>query len=145
MYNFGGGAPYATAVQNAYSTLLTKPGQRLQTPASRCCNRACRRAAFQLIGGVSYLGPANISNWTQGTNRFLPNVSVGLRDQTAKTVLRAGTGWHSDTFNSMNSRPGQNGYSQSTSTILTKRQRPDLLLRRQQRLHAGILPERPTP
>ena len=37
----------------------------------------------------------------------------------SKTVLRAGTGWHSDTYNSMNSRPGQNGYSQSTSTILT--------------------------
>src|SRR5208337_3188457 len=74
-------------------------------------------SAFQVVGGVSYMGQ-QYSNFTQGTNRFLPNVSV-VYQINSKTVLRAGTGWHSDTFNVMNTRPGQNGYSQATNTILT--------------------------
>jgi len=116
MYNFGAVPPYATAVQNAYSTLLSNPANA-SNAAVQMLQQGMPASGFQVVGGVSYLGQ-QYSNWTQGTNRFLPNVSV-VYQINSKTVLRAGTGWHSDTFNSMNSRPGQNGYSQSTSTILT--------------------------
>ena len=34
-------------------------------------------------------------------------------------MLRIGTGWFSDTYNVMNTRPGQNGYNQTTSTTIT--------------------------
>jgi hypothetical protein len=116
MYNFGAVPPYGTAVQNAYSTMLSSPANA-SNAAVQTLAQAMPASAFQVVGGVSYLGQ-QYSNWTQGTNRFLPNVSV-VYEINSKTVLRAGTGWHSDTFNSMNSRPGQNGYSQATNTILT--------------------------
>jgi hypothetical protein len=116
MYNFGAVPPYATAVQNAYATMLSNPANA-SNAAVQMLAQGMPASAFQVVGGVSYLGQ-QYSNWTQGTKRFLPNVSV-VYQINSKTVLRAGTGWHSDTFNIMNTRPGMNGYSQSTSTILT--------------------------
>ncbi len=101
-YNFSYVPPYAQAVQAAYAA---SPNSNL--PAS----------SFTVAGGVNYLG-LNYPNWTDGTNRLLPNVSTVYAFNT-KTVLRIGYGWFSDTFNSMNSRPGMNGYSQSTSTSVT--------------------------
>ena len=71
-------------------------------------------SAITVAGGVNYLGK-DYNNWTDGTNRVLPNASV-VYSWDAKTVIRAGYGWYSDTFNDFNSRPGQNGYSQTTTT-----------------------------
>jgi len=98
-YNAGYVPPYAQAVQAAYAANPIP-----QLPASQ----------FLVAGGVNFLGK-NYNNWTDGTNRFLPNVSA-VYSWDAKTVLRAGYGWYSDTFNAFNSRPGQNGYSQTTTT-----------------------------
>jgi len=91
--------PYAQAVEAAYAA---NPIPQLTA------------SQFLVTGGVNFLGK-NYPNWTDGTNRFLPNASaVYSWDQ--KTVMRAGYGWYSDTFNGFNSRPGQNGYSQTTTT-----------------------------
>jgi hypothetical protein len=98
-YNSAYTPPYAQAVQAAYAA---SPSPLL--PASQ----------FLVSGGVNYLGK-NYPNWTAGTNRFLPNASM-VYSWDAKTVLRVGYGWYSDTFNDFNSRPGQNGYSQTTTT-----------------------------
>ncbi|HWB83190.1 MAG TPA: carboxypeptidase-like regulatory domain-containing protein [Bryobacteraceae bacterium] len=98
-FDFGFTPPYAQAVEAAYAA---KPLPQL--PASQ----------FKVAGGAYYLG-TKYDNWTAGTNRFLPNVSAVYQiDQS--TVLRAGYGWSADTFNGLNSRPGQNGYSQATTT-----------------------------
>jgi len=114
MYNFGYVPPYATAVQNQYASLISNPGSNsaLQTLAA-----AMPASSFNMDGGVSYLGQ-QYKNFTEGTKRYLPNVSVVYR-LTDKTVIRAGTGWYGDTYNVMTNRPGQNGYSQSTSTTIT--------------------------
>jgi hypothetical protein len=112
-YNFGYVPPYATAVQSAYASLLSGAS----SAAIQTLQQGMPASAFQVVGGVTYLGQ-QYSNWTQGTNRFLPNVSLVYQINN-KTVLRTGTGWSADTYNSMNSRPGMNGYSQSTSTTLT--------------------------
>ena len=112
-YNFGYVPPYAQAVQAAYAANPIP-----QLPASQ----------FTVAGGVNYLGK-DYPNWTAGTNRFLPNASV-VYSWDAKTVLRAGYGWYSDTFNSFNSRPGQNGYSQTTTTQVSSDLGPHILLRR---------------
>ena len=101
-YNFSYVPPYAQAVQAAYAA---NPNSLV--PASQ----------FVVAGGVNYMG-LTYPNWTNGTNRLLPNVSTVYAFNN-KTVLRIGYGWFSDTFNSMNSRPGMNGYSQSTSTSVT--------------------------
>jgi hypothetical protein len=101
-YNFGFVPPYAQAVQAAYAA-----NPLSQLPASQ----------FTVAGGAYYLG-ANGSNWTNGTNRFLPNVSTVFTIN-PKTVVRLGTGWFSDTFNGNNTRPGQNGYSQTTTTAVS--------------------------
>src|ERR1022692_360322 len=98
-YNSSYIPPYAQTVQAAYAA-----NPIAQLPA----------AQFLVAGGVNFLGK-NFNNWTAGTNRLLPNVSM-VYSWDAKTVLRVGYGWYSDTFNSFNSRPGQNGYSQTTTT-----------------------------
>src|ERR1019366_3107852 len=98
-YNSGYAPPYAQAVQAAYAASPIP-----QLPA----------AQFVVAGGVNYLGK-NYPNWTAGTNRLLPNLSA-VYSWDAKTVVRVGYGWYSDTFNDFNSRPGQNGYSQTTTT-----------------------------
>jgi hypothetical protein len=101
-YNATYTPPYAQAVEAAYAA---SPMSLL--PASQ----------FQVAGGVNFLGK-NYNDWTGGTNRFLPNASA-VYSWDAKTVIRAGYGWYSDTFNGFNSRPGQNGYSQTTSTSVS--------------------------
>src|ERR1035437_1507042 len=98
-YNMSFVPAYAQATQTAYAA-----SPIAQLPASQ----------FAVAGGVNYLG-VNYPNWTSGTNRFLPNASL-VYSLTNKTVLRTGYGFFSDTFNNMNSRPGMNRYSQSTST-----------------------------
>ena len=97
-YNFGYIPPYAQAVENAYAANPTIAGL----------------SSIQVTGGNNFLG-LNGNNWTNGTNRALPNVS-GVYAYNPKTVLRMGYGFYSDTFNGFNSRPGQNGYSQTTTT-----------------------------
>jgi hypothetical protein len=101
-YNFSYVPAYAQAAQAAYAA-----NPIAQLPASQ----------FTVAGGVNYLG-VNYPNWTDGTNRFLPNVSAVYAFNN-KTVVRIGYGWFSDTFNNMNSRPGMNGYSQTTTTTIT--------------------------
>lgn len=101
-YNFTFAPAYAQAAQAAYAA-----SPIAQLPASQ----------FVVAGGVNYLG-INYPNWTDGTNRFLPNASV-VYSFNNKTVLRVGYGWFADTFNSMTSRPGMNGYSQTTGTQVT--------------------------
>jgi len=101
-FDFGFQPPYAQAVQAAYAASPIP-----QMPASQ----------FTVAGGVSFLGQ-KYPNWTSGTNRLLPNASL-VYQINLKTVVRIGYGWFADTFNSMNSRPGQNGYSQSTSTAVS--------------------------
>jgi hypothetical protein len=102
VYNTSYIPPYAQAVEAAYTA---NPMSLL--PASQ----------FTVAGGVNFLGK-QYPNWTAGTNRFLPNVSA-VYSWDAKTVIRAGYGWYSDTFNGFNSRPQQNGYSQTTSTAVS--------------------------
>jgi hypothetical protein len=115
-YDFNFSPPYASAVSSAYSTLLTS--------AANAGNAAVMALAtgvpaneFNLNGGVSYIGQ-QFNNFTQGTKRFLPNVSL-VYQVTPKTVIRIGTGWFSDTYNAMTTRPAQNGYNQTTSTTIT--------------------------
>jgi hypothetical protein len=97
-YQYGYVPAYAQAVQAAYAANPSVPGV----------------ASISVAGGVNYLGK-NYNNWTNGTNRVLPNGSV-VYAWDPKTVFRAGWGMYSDTFNDFNSRPGQNGYSQTTTT-----------------------------
>src|ERR1035441_2383522 len=101
-YNFTFAPAYAQAAQAAYAA-----APMAQLPAS----------PVVVAGGGNYLG-INYPNWTQGTNRFLPNASA-VYSLNNKTVLRVGYGWFSDTFNNNNSRPGMNGYSQTTTTQVT--------------------------
>jgi hypothetical protein len=115
-YDFNAAPPYASAVQTAYASLLSSPANA-SNAAIQMLQQGMPASNFKVAGGVTYLGQ-QYSNWTQGTSRFLPNVSL-VYQINSKTVLRTGTGWSSDTYNNMNSRPGMNGYSQSTSTILT--------------------------
>jgi hypothetical protein len=97
-YNASYVPPYAQAVQAAYAASPSIAGL----------------TSINVAGGVNYLGK-NYNNWTQGTNRFLPNVSMVFA-YNPKTVLRMGYGFYSDTFNAFNTRPGQNGFSQTTTT-----------------------------
>jgi hypothetical protein len=99
-YNFAYTPPYAQAVEAAYAA-----------------NAIPGLSAISVSGGVNYLGK-NYNNWTSGTNRFLPNFSV-VYAWNPKTVFRTGYGFYSDTFNAFNSRPGQNGYSQTTTTAVS--------------------------
>ena len=97
-YNTSYIPPYAQAVQAAYAANPSVAGL----------------TSINVAGGVNFLGK-NYNNWTQGTNRFLPNVSMVFA-YNPKTVLRMGYGFYSDTFNAFNTRPGQNGFSQTTTT-----------------------------
>jgi hypothetical protein len=72
---------------------------------------------FKVKGGVNYLGVAN-DTFTNGTHTFLPRLGAVYRI-TDKTVIRGGYGWFMDTFNTNNTRPSQDGYSQQTSTTIT--------------------------
>jgi hypothetical protein len=112
-YNFSLTPPYASAVQNAYSNLLSGA----TSAAIQTLQAGAPASQFNLNGGVQYLGQG-YSNFTDGTERFLPNVSL-VYTVTPKTVIRVGTGWFGDTYNVMTNRPGQNGYNQTTSTTIT--------------------------
>ena len=104
-YNSSFVPAYAQAVQAAYAA-----NPIAQLPASQ----------FAVAGGVNYLGKP-YGNYTDGTNRFLPNVSMVYQINN-KTVLRVGTGWFADTFNALVAtgyRPSQNGYSQATTTTVS--------------------------
>jgi hypothetical protein len=103
-------------VQTAYSTLLSNPANA-SNAAVQMLQQGMPASTFKVAGGVTYLGQ-RYSNWTSGTNRFLPNVGL-VYQINSKTVLPGRTGWSSDTYSSMNSHPGTNGYNQQTSTILT--------------------------
>lgn len=73
---------------------------------------------FKVQGGFWYLGTKYGKTFTDGTHKFLPR--VGLVYQVgSKMVIRGGYGMFSDTFNPMNDRGNQNGYSQATSTAMT--------------------------
>ncbi len=72
---------------------------------------------FKVLGGVNYLGTKNKA-YTDGTHRLLPRLGMVYRLQ-EKMVIRVGYGWFYDTFNTNNTRPSQDGYSQGTSTTMT--------------------------
>jgi hypothetical protein len=115
-YDFSYTPPYASAVQGSYASLLSNPANA-NNAAVQTLAAAAPASQFNMNGGVQYLG-AKYSNFTQGTKRFLPNLSL-VYQVTPKTVIRVGTGWYGDTYNVMNSRPGLNGFSQTTTTILS--------------------------
>ena len=100
-YNFGFTPAYASAVEAAYKTN----------------GNGFLPSSITVQGGPTYLGQP-YSTMTGGTKRPLPNFSA-VYAFNPKTVLRFGTGLFSDTFNSMTSRPGEQGYSQTTSAVMT--------------------------
>jgi len=117
-YDFSYIPPYASAVQNAYASLLSNPANA-GNAAVQTLAAGMPASQFVLAGGVTYMGQ-QYGNYTSGTKRFLPNASL-VYEATPKTVIRFGTGWYGDTYNVMNSsdRTPQNGYSQTTSTVIT--------------------------
>jgi hypothetical protein len=118
-YDFSYVPPYASAVQSAYAAMLSNPANA-NNAGIQLLQKGMPAANFNLAGGVTYLGQ-KYSNYTAGTNRYLPNVSLVYQID-KKTVLRFGTGLYADTFNAMggtSTRPPQNGYSQTTSTVIT--------------------------
>ncbi len=118
-YDFSFVPPYAAAVQSAYASLLSSSAGA-SNPAIQLLQQAMPASSFSVAGGVTYLGQ-KYGNYTAGTNRFLPNASL-VYQITPKTVLRFGTGWYTDTFNTMvgtSARPPQSGYSQTTSTTIS--------------------------
>ncbi|MGA2262395.1 MAG: hypothetical protein ABSH28_13290 [Acidobacteriota bacterium] len=114
-YDFSYVPPYAQAVEASYASLLSGTSSAIKT-----LQQGMPASSFKVAGGVTYLGQ-KYDNYTSGTNRYLPNASLAYQI-TNKTVLRAGAGLFADTYNAMNSssRTPQNGYSQTTSTILTQ-------------------------
>jgi hypothetical protein len=118
-YDFSYAPAYASAVQSAYAAMLSTPANASNS-AIPLLQQGMPASSFSVAGGVTYLGQ-RYSNYTAGTNRFLPNVSL-VYEITPKTVLRVGTGWYADTFNAMaanTTRPPQNGYNQTTSTTIS--------------------------
>src|SRR5271157_3365850 len=106
MYNFGYIPPYASAVQGAYASLLSSPANA-GNAAVQALAAGMPASQFTVAGGVTYLGQ-QYSNYTSGTKRYLPNVSL-VYQLTDKTVIRFGTGWFGDTYNALtatSSRPG---------------------------------------
>lgn len=119
MYDFSYVPPYASAVQNAYASMLSNPANA-NNAAVQTLAQGMPASQFVVAGGVTYLGQ-KYNNLTSGTTRYFPNVSLVYRI-TEKTVLRAGTGWYGDTFSAMggtSTRPLLNGYNQTTSTTIT--------------------------
>lgn len=115
-YDFSFVPPYASAVQSAYGSMLAGGS----SAALQLLQQAMPANQFNVSGGVTYLGQ-QYGNLTDGTNRFLPNVSA-VYAINSKTVLRAGTGWYGDTFNASggtSARPQLNGYNQTTNTTIT--------------------------
>lgn len=72
---------------------------------------------FKVLGGTEYLGQPH-KTATGGTHHILPRFGLVYQINN-KTVLRTGYGWYYDTFNSNNTRPSQDGYSQPTRTTLS--------------------------
>lgn len=72
---------------------------------------------FKVLGGTTYLGQG-ASSYTNGTHALLLRGGAAYQIN-SKTVLRAGYGKFNDTLNANNTRPPQNGYSQTTSTVLS--------------------------
>jgi hypothetical protein len=119
MYDFGFAPTYASTVQSAYASMLADPANA-NNAAVQMLKQGTPASQFVVAGGVTYLGHPD-KNYTGGTNRFLPNASM-VYQVNSKTVVRIGTGWFGDTFNAVSgtsSRPGLNGYSQSTSTNIS--------------------------
>ena len=77
--------PCKTPMRPCFPTRPTPP-----TPPCKRWRRACPPAPSRLWRR-QYLGQ-QYSNFTQGTKRFLPNVSL-VYQINSKTVLRIGTGW----------------------------------------------------
>ena len=75
---------------------------------------------FKVQGGTYYLGAQGQPNtFTDGTHNLLPNFGV-VYQLTSKTVIRGGYGWAYDTRRATSAgRPGQNGYSTATNTLVT--------------------------
>ncbi|MBZ5623766.1 MAG: carboxypeptidase regulatory-like domain-containing protein [Acidobacteriia bacterium] len=118
-YDFSFVPPYAQAVQSSYASILSDPANAAN-PAVQLLKQASPASQFVVAGGVTYLGQ-KYPNYTAGTTRFLPNLSMVYQIDN-KTVLRFGTGWFGDTFSSVGgtgNRPPLTGYSQTTTTILT--------------------------
>jgi hypothetical protein len=68
-------------------------------------------------GAGSYLG-TRYRTYTDGTHTLQPRAGL-VYQLDSKTVLRGGYGWYFDSFNVLRDRPSQNGYSQSTGTVIT--------------------------
>jgi hypothetical protein len=74
-------------------------------------------AQFKVLGGNDYLG-AKYKTFTDGTHFLLPRIGA-VYQINPKTVIRTGYGWFYDTFNTNNTRPAQDGFSQDTTTART--------------------------
>ncbi|MGH9658777.1 MAG: TonB-dependent receptor domain-containing protein, partial [Bryobacteraceae bacterium] len=101
-FDFGAKFPFSDLVEAAYAQNPIP-----QVPASQ----------FQVRGAASYLGD-RYNTYTDGTHHFLPRLGVVYQINN-KTVLRSGYGVYYDTYNAFNDRPPQDGYSQSTGTVIT--------------------------
>ncbi|MCL6545948.1 MAG: carboxypeptidase-like regulatory domain-containing protein [Bryobacteraceae bacterium] len=104
-FDFNYRPPFAALVEAAYAQ---SPIPEL--PASQ----------FKVMGGTYYLGAqGQPDSFTDALHNFMPNASV-VYSFNNKTVIRGGYSWAYDSRRAtLAGRPGQNGYSRTTSTIIT--------------------------
>jgi hypothetical protein len=101
-FDYNARLPISDLVEGAYAKMALP-----EMPASQ----------FKVQGAAHFLGKP-YETYTDGTHHFLPRLGF-VHQLNSKTVLRGGYGWYYDTFNVMNDRPSQDGFSQGTSTSLT--------------------------
>jgi hypothetical protein len=100
-FDFGYRYPFSDAVEAAYA----------KSPLAQL-------PAIKVQGTGFYMGQNSPNALTDGVKNWLPR--AGIVYQISKgTVIRAGYGMYSDTFNANNTRPSQSGFSQQTSTTMT--------------------------
>ncbi len=101
-FDFDYRPPFAAAAEAAYAR-----NPLAELPA----------AQFRVLGGSRYLGQPD-KTFTNGTHSLLPRAGLVFQ-LNSRTVLRGGYGWYDDVFNVNNTRPLTDGYSQTTSTVMT--------------------------
>ena len=98
-FNYDYRYPFSDAVEAAYAKNALK-----EVPAGQ----------FKVQGTAYYMGQNGPRTLTDGVKNLLPRAGV-VYQISNRTVIRAGYGRYSDTFNANNTRPSQSGFSQQTS------------------------------